>query len=248
MRGPYTRRQFLSNATKLGAATALVGALPFPAFVSRQLCAATTGFSLDRLTLDAALARMIPADPTSNWSAASVGAGDYIERLLHGFDLSPATGDVYGGGPYRCEFPRFLALSAAKKKGWQQEIDRLRKLYSDGLATLDERAGGSFASVPEVVQDAILESLDLEGSAFFAALYIHTMEGVYSHPVYGGNQNFTAWQTASYQGDVHGVRFPSGTQEQSPDAAPWDRFGGYAPDEMIAPGPGPGPDTTTGVC
>ena len=69
-------------------------------------------------------------------------------------------------------------------------------------------AGGNFAAVPAPVQDAILTELDDSGSDFFSALYNHTLEGVYSHPVYGGNKDYRAWQAFGYAGDVLGVRFP----------------------------------------
>ena len=185
-----------------------------------------------RATLDAALARMIPAAGPGDWSAADLGAGDYIERLLSG------DGRIYAGGPYRAGFDEFRPLTRAKEMGWAAEIDRLRAVYAEGLAELDRRAGGSFADAPEQIQDLVLTTLDLEGSEFFAALYDHTMEGVYAHPVYGGNRDYRAWKDLCYQGDVHGVRFPS---TGSPGA--WNTYGGYAPEEMIAPGacPGQGP-------
>jgi hypothetical protein len=71
------------------------------------------------------------------------------------------------------------------------------------------------------------------------------MEGVYGHPVYGGNPGFFAWRAFCYQGDVHGVRFPN--QLNPPGAVSdgaWNQLGGYAPEEMIAPGacPGQGPE------
>jgi gluconate 2-dehydrogenase gamma chain len=238
--GRYTRRQFLTTTAKAGAGGLILSGLPFPDFITRRLLAETPGGYLtapQRRTLDAALARMIPADGAGDWSAASVGGGEYIDRLLGGTDR------IYAGGPFRSEFPCFRRLSSAKEVGWRKEIDRLRGLYAFGLRDLDERAGGDFASLPELLQDVILEGLDLEGSAFFAALYAHTMEGVYSHPVYGGNRDFTAWKAFCYQGDVHGVRFPG----IGPADASWNVFGGYAPDEMIQPGscPGQGPTATT---
>jgi hypothetical protein len=60
------------------------------------------------------------------------------------------------------------------------------------------------------------------------------MEGVYAHPVYGGNMGYQAWKSFGYQGDVHGVRFPG----IGPADAPWNVFGGYAPQEMVKPGTG----------
>jgi len=229
-----TRRQFLLT----GAAGFAASLLPFPAFVTRRLGAETNSTfftAAERRTLDAALAVMIPAQGEADWSAASIGVGDYIEQLLSGPDR------LYAGGPTRSEFSTFRPLSRAKRIGWEKEIARLRKVYREGLARLDQLALGSFVGVGPVLQYAILETLDLSGSSFFAALYAHTMEGAYSHPVYGGNRDFAAWKQLCYQGDVHGVRFPAiGDADAS-----WNVHGGYAPEEMIAPGtcPGQGPKT-----
>ena len=186
----------------------------------------------ERETLDAALARMIPADGPGDWSAADVGAGDYIERLLSG------DGNIYAGGPTRASFGDFPPLTRVKEMGWAAEVDRLREVYADGLAELDRRAGGSFAGAPEAIQDLVLTTLDLEGSPFFDALYEHTMEGVYGHPIYGGNAGYRSWEDLCYQGDVHGVRFPD-----TGSSGAWNVYGGYAPEEMIEPGmcPGQGP-------
>ena len=240
MKRRFTRREFLEKAGKLGAAATISAALPLPR-VLRQPLAAGSGFLsiAQRRTLDAVLARMIPADGPGDWSAATIGAGDYIDRLL-ATDLTSSDIGIFAGGPFRDDFTTFQTLAAVKRLGWQREIGRLRGLYTDGLAELDLRAGGDFAGLPdEILQDAILETLDLQGSPFFAALYAHTMEGVYGHPVYGGNKDFLAWEDLCYQGDVHGSRFPN---IGDPNAS-WNVNGGYAPEEMIEPGrcPGQGP-------
>jgi gluconate 2-dehydrogenase gamma chain len=218
--------------------------LPSPAVASGagggSTSSGTSGFlnQSQREALDAALARLIPAQGPGDWSAADAGAADYIDRLLSAFAIEPTSGDIYAGGPYRDEFPQFQPLSRVKHIGWEDEVGRLRQTYVGGLADLDRRAGGHFASLPAAAQDAILEELDLAGSPFFTILYNHTMEGVYSHPVYGGNHQYMAWKTFCYQGDVHGVRFPTTGSRGS-----WNVYGGYAPEEMEQPGrcPGQGP-------
>jgi gluconate 2-dehydrogenase gamma chain len=234
MRRGYTRRDFLARSAKAGAVGAVATTLPIASLVPRTAPASTHLSPAQRRTLDAALARMIPAEGPGDWSAADVGAGDYIERLLSG------DGRIYAGGPTRASFGEFRPLTRAKEIGWAEEVTRLRGVYADGLAEIDRRAGGSFAGAPVVLQDLVLTSLDLEGSPFFAALYAHTMEGVYAHPVYGGNRAYRAWKDLCYQGDVHGIRYPT---EGSPGA--WNTLGGYAPEEMIEPGscPGQGPVT-----
>lgn len=216
-----TRRQLLKDAGKAGVALAVS-----PYFVGRAQAAAGVLSSKQRRTLRAAVARIIPAETPGDWSAADVGADSYILGLLAGI------GRIYAGGPVRARFGRFQRLTRVKRIGWSREVRRLRKLYRAGLADLDRRAGGDFAAVPSVLQDAILTELDDSKDPFFTALFNHAMEGVYAHPVYGGNRDYRAWRTFGYAGDVHGVRFP----HIGPRNAPWNVFGGYAPQEMARPG------------
>jgi gluconate 2-dehydrogenase gamma chain len=232
MRRGYTRRQFIATTIKVGAVGAAASALPNVARgAARELLEHERVFTASqRATLDAALARMIPAEGAGDWSAADAGAGDYIEKLL--------SGSIYGGGPDRAHFGEFQPLSRAKEMGWAAELERLKAVYAGGLAELDRRAGGAFAAIPAPFQDMILMSLDGEGAPFFRVLYEHTMEGVYSHPAYGGNRDYLAWNDLCYQGDVHGVRTPG---IGDPDA-PWNVFGGYAPEEMAQPGACPEED------
>jgi hypothetical protein len=214
-----TRRQALARAGVVGAALALA-----PQVIARAASGALS--DSERRTLRAAVARIIPAGGPGDWSAADVGADNYILTLLSGVDR------IYAGGPVRKFFGSFQQLSRVKLIGWTREVRRLRALYREGLRELDARAGGDFSNALPAVQDVILTTLDYAGSDFFAALYNHTMEGVYSHPVYGGNLEYRAWNAFGYAGDVHGVRFPS----IGPPDAPWNVYGGYAPEEMVQPG------------
>ena len=235
MRRAYSRREFLATGVKAGAAGSVVGGIPLRALVPQPPRASRTALSAaQRRTLDAALARMIPAEGPDDWSAADVGAGDYIEGLLS------TKNRIFAGGPFRSRFWRFQRLTRAKQLAWVREKSRLRDLYMEGLAELNRRAGGDFAARPAVAQDLILQSMDLEGNESFAALFGHTMEGVYAHPAYGGNRDYRAWKDLCYQGDVHGVRFPGIGGRK----APWNEYGGYAPEEMAKPGecPGQGPE------
>lgn len=250
-----TRREFLADSARLGTAGVFGGALSVSGFFREALAQGYAPHfftSKQWSTLAAALAQLVPAERPGDWSAADAGAGVYIDLLLSSFDDlgQPVDPAIYAGGPFRPQFTNFQALSRVKQIGWGHEIARLRALYRDGLAELDRRTagplglGGSFATVPPLVQESVLVALDVEGSPFFAALYDHTMEGIYSHPAYGGNQGFVGWETLCYQGDVHGVRFPDRMHPPGTisDGA-WNQFGGYAPEEMIQPGtcPGQGP-------
>ncbi len=221
-----TRREALERTGKAGLAGALALSLP-PVRLRSSTTPAVLSQSQQE-TLAAAVARIVPASGPGDWSAADVGADGYIVTLLSG------SGRIYAGGPSRRRFGRFQRLSRIKRIGWSTETARLRSLYEAGLAQLDGMAGGAFSEAPTPVQDAILTELDDTGSAFFSALYNHTLEGIYSHPVYGGNRDYRAWKSFGYAGDVHGVRFP----HVGPPDAPWNLYGGYAPEEMVQPGKG----------
>jgi hypothetical protein len=223
--GLITRRQALARAGRAGVAGTAALALP-PSVGQRASAARLLITDSQRATLRAAVARIVPASGPGDWSAADVGADNYILTLLSG------TARIYAGGPYRSRFARFQRLSRVKRIGWSRELRRLRRVYAQGLAQLDQMAGGSFAAAAPEAQDLILTALDDSGSEFFAALYNHTLEGTYSHPVYGGNRDYSAWKAFGYAGDVHGVRFP----HIGPPDAPWNVYGGYAPEEMILPG------------
>lgn len=224
----WSRRRFLQMA---GAATG-AGMLSWrlPALAAGN----TAGFlsAPETATLNAALARMIPSSGPGDWSAADLGVATYIDMILSASPGSGTAPPVFAGGPYRSSFADFQELSRVKAIGWQAQVTRWRDLYRSGLANLDKTAGGNFATVPGPVQDTILEKLDISGDPFFAVLYDHTMEGAYSHPVYGGNANYRAWQSVGFAGDVHGVRFP-GTQYSQ---GSWNVYGGYAPEEILAVG------------
>lgn len=233
--GEWSRRDFLRLAGSAAAGTALA-AVAGPALGASVT---TAGFLSpgERETLGVATARIIPANGPGDWSAADLGAVDYIDNLLSGFDRDRDSGAIYPGGPYRIPgggsagFSEFQPLSRIKSVGWRTQVERWRALYVLGTARLDRTAAGSFATAPEVVQDAILQELDLSGDAFFAALYDHTIEGTYAHPVYGGNRGYRSWQTFGFAGDVHGVRFPSTGRTGA-----WNRYGGYSPEEIVMPG------------
>ena len=232
----WSRRRFLQVA---GAAAGAGLLAPWIPAESLSGSGGATGYLTagEITTLDAALARMIPSSGPGDWSAADLGVASYIDNILSATFGNGNVAPVFAGGPYRVASPygpgfaSFQQLSRVKAIGWQSQVTQWQGLYRSGLATLDGAAGGNFAAVPTQIQDSILEELDMSGDAFFAALYDHTMEGTYGHPVYGGNAGYRAWQTVGFAGDVHGVRFPTvGSQ------GAWNIYGGYSPEEIIVAG------------
>jgi gluconate 2-dehydrogenase gamma chain len=252
-----TRRELLASSTSALAAAALLdacqGSTPVATGTGAEPDAPPNrlpAFSFtdaQRRALGAAVAQIVPAQNAGDWSAADAGAVEYIERLLNTFSDDQPT--LYGGGPVRANFAGFHSMPRAKALGWQREVLRLRELYASGLDELNRLARGTlavlpgdFAALPALAQEALLDLQDVAGNAFFAALFAHTLEAVYSHPVYGGNKDYIGWQSVGYAGDVHGVRFPGGF-DPAADAEPWRKFGGYSADEIPLPGTGEGPTT-----
>ena len=242
-----SRREFLARSAAAGGYAALLASCSrsLPPALVEQAQQATTPFAFtvaQRSALEAAVAQLIPAQGTDDWSAADVGAVEYIEQLLNAFS-GGGNPKLYGGGPSRAFFARFQRLPRAKQVGWMAGIARLRAIYADGLDRINRlAAGGDFPALPAPAQVLLLEAEDLQNTPFFATLFAHTMEGVYAHPVYGGNRDYAGWRLAGYQGDVHGVRFPGG-HDPIADHAPWRKYGGYTPEEIGQPGTGEGPTT-----
>jgi gluconate 2-dehydrogenase gamma chain len=238
-----TRRAFLARAATVGAAVPFLAWLEscghsLPPGVAADAPEAFHPFSFtpaQRAALSAAVARVIPAQGAGDWSAADAGAVEYVEQLLNAF-VGAGNPKIYGGGPSRAQFRLFWKLPRVKQAAWLAHVTRLRRLYVDGLDELNrEAAGGDYSALPAPGQDALLEQQDLQNTPFFATLFEHTMEGVYGAPAYGGNKDSIGWKSVCYQGDVHGVRFPGG-HDPAADHQPWRKYGGYSPEEMIAPG------------
>lgn len=125
--------------------------------------------------LEAVTARIIPTDDAGP-GAREARAAHYIDRAL--------------AGP----------LASA------------RPAYATGLAALDAYAratkGARFAALSAADQDAVLVDVEANtapgftpnGSAFFALVRAHTIEGTFSDPYYGGNTNFAGWDLIGYPG------------------------------------------------
>ncbi|MGE0309237.1 MAG: gluconate 2-dehydrogenase subunit 3 family protein [Acidimicrobiia bacterium] len=168
-------------------------------------------------TIEAATARIIPTDRDPG--AREAGVVRFIDRYLSGTDYIYAAAD--GGGFLRMEGP----VAAA----WEEHVARLQTVYREGVRDLDrrsqERHGADFADLDEDRQDEILvelsgaplpapiEQLGVSGPGyggfalqndagldFFPALCLHTRQGFYSDPVYGGNRDRVGWAVVGFPG------------------------------------------------
>ena len=169
-----------------------------------------------RATIAAAMARIIPTDDTPG--ASEAGCVDFVDLYLSGLGHIYAKPDGSG----------FETLTGAVAKGWTQRIGILRKTYADGVAALDKAAqarfGAGFAALTAGQQDTVLTALEQAGAQaasaggapgegpalqqtltetdleFLPLLIMHTRQGFYSDPIYGGNKNRVGWDVIGFPG------------------------------------------------
>ena len=184
----------------------------------------------ERATIEAAAARIVPADQDAG--AREAGVIDYIEGLLAsdedemGTDVSPRE---------KKEYANFLLGSMGGRTEEQQATlfklnglgSRHRHAYCDGVVELDRlagelRPGTDFCGLDDEGQDQVLTVLDERKDPFFTLLLTHTMEGFYGHPRHGGNKDSVGWQMLGYPGPS----FPHGNEQ------PYGWYDANEPDEF----------------
>jgi len=178
-----------------------------------------------RATIAAAMARIIPTDDTPGAREADTIA--FLDGYLSGLGRIYAKPDGSG----------FETLTGKRAEAWQLRLDRIRSVYVAGAADLDDRSraahGAGFADLEADQQDAILRQIDpevrAEGDAageapplqqtkaefdldFFPLLCLHTRQGFYADPIYGGNRGRVGWATIGFPGpeslaEVHTGRY-----------------------------------------
>ena len=172
------------------------------------------------------MARIIPTDDTPG--AREAGTIEFLDAYLAGLGRIYAKPDGSG----------FEELSGKRAEAWQRRIDRIRDVYTAGVADLDQRAratfGSDFVELAPELQDGLLEQMDpdhavLAGEVggeppplqqtkaeidldFFPLLCLHTRQGFYADPVYGGNRRRVGWDVIGFPGpaslaDVHAGRY-----------------------------------------
>lgn len=128
----------------------------------------------------AACARVFPSD-ASGPGAAEAGVVIFIDRQLAG---------PYGKDKYR--YTKGPWVESYPEHGYQGK-ESPSDIYRAGIKTL-----GDFASLSPAEQDAQLKSI--ETSRFFQLLRTHTIEGMFSDPMHGGNAGLIGWQLVGYPG------------------------------------------------
>jgi hypothetical protein len=179
--------------------------------------------------LDVATRRLIPG-PQDNLlehghpGAAEANVVGFIDTMLSAFTYTPPV--VHAGGPWSNRaggtqdyMAEFVPLDRAQTYAWQQRIADYRQQYTNGIALLDQLAGGDFTCVSRLRQDWILG----RGKAlsFTQLLFGHTIEAMYSVPEYGGNANLVGWRDIKFPGDIQ----PRGYTDAEVEAPEWDIIG-----------------------
>ena len=167
-------------------------------------------------TVEAATARIMPTDHDPGAKEARVVV--FIDRYISGIDHIFAAADGSG----------FLKLSGKHADAWRGRQHKMQNLYRAGVKTLDDIAlglgGKDFVDLDEEGQDQVLIALSgaakpqkvtlgtkepvttfLQGSfdeglPFFETLCLHTRQGFYGDPVYGGNKDQMGWRVIGFPG------------------------------------------------
>ncbi len=190
-------------------------------------------------TLDALTDVFIPADLDAG--AVDARCAHAINLLLSAFAFDPPM--IFAGGPFsdrggaqRNDFENFVPLDRYEEMAWRLKIEGSQgqperefngpvagwqQVYRDGLAALNEAAGGygfeSFAQMPAATRELLLRAggnADIE--ALVDVAFIHTLDAMYGAPEYGGNNNLAGWDFTGYMGDVQPRGF-SAEQVENPD-------------------------------
>jgi gluconate 2-dehydrogenase gamma chain len=176
-----------------------------------------------RRTIEAAMARIIPTDHQPG--ASEAGTIDFLDRYLSGIDYVYASPD--GSGFARLEGKRAEAwrqrieIVRHKYLGGIEELNqRSRAEFGDDFADVaadqqdailammerpvrdEERAGEEEQAIagfapPEPALQQIAAEVDLD---FFPLLVLHTRQGFFADPIYGGNRDRVGWDVIRFPG------------------------------------------------
>jgi gluconate 2-dehydrogenase gamma chain len=207
---PSNRRRFLKGAIA-GSAAAVTGVLPNS--VQAQNMGATQNtqtanqayqfFNLEEQAfIEAVVNHMIPADELSP-KGTEIGVNMYIDHALaNGWGKGER---LYNHGPWKQGLPT---------QGYQSpltpaELYRVSIAKSNVICT--KRYGKWFDQISEAQRQEFLLALSSgkvdfkdgpSSKTFFDMLYQNVMEGMFSDPIYGGNQNKAGWRLIGFPGAI----------------------------------------------
>lgn len=169
-----SRREMLKRAVVAGAAASLPAAQA-PAAVQPPARSFETLTAGEGATLQAVVARLIPADERGP-GALEAGAATYVDRALAG----PLAGslETYRNG--------LAALDRYAQSARGARFAALEASAQDALLRgLEADAAPGFGPGP---------------AAFFNLVLEHAIQGTFSDPAHGGNVDFIGWRLIGYPG------------------------------------------------
>jgi len=206
--GHISRRQFIQGASLLG----LAALVPAELMNWARAEAAGAGFLFfddhQAAVVREATARLIPGPLDDPLEMGHPGAREanvtrYIDTMLGALTVTPEK--IHAGGPWSNRsggttnyMANFIPLTAPQRLGWQKKLASLQKQYADGVKALDAAASGDFVGADNNTKDQVLTN----AGAFRDLLFTHAIEGMYSIPEYGGNQNLVGWKEIKFKGDT----------------------------------------------
>ena len=194
--GPLATLSFGSAWAREAAGGSLASAPNLP-----QVWGRCTFFSAAELAfVDAALARLIPADELGP-GAVEAGVALFIDQQLAGRNGQAI--DWYMQGPF---------AKGTEQQGYQLQLTPAG-LYRAAIKAVDAHCrqgfgGRAFAALDAADRDAVLHALEggqlelpgVSGKAFFTMLWQNTQEGFFADPMYEGNRDFIGWKLVGYPG------------------------------------------------
>jgi len=208
---PTNRRHFLKGAL-VGSAAAVGGVLPNTGNAESKSTLTTETSNVNRgyvffnleeqSFIEAVVNHMIPADALTP-KGTDIGVNIYIDRAL---DSGWGKGErLYNVGPWKKGLPTQgyqLALTPAElyrtciTKSNLACIDR----YNKGF---DQLTGDQRQEFLLALSTGKVEFVGGPSSkTFFDMLYQNVMEGMFSDPIYGGNQNKAGWKLIGFPGAI----------------------------------------------
>jgi gluconate 2-dehydrogenase gamma chain len=207
---PSNRRSFLKGAIA-GSAAAVTGVLPGPVqaqstTASQNSVSANPGYQFFNLEeqafIEAVVNHMIPADDLSP-KGTDIGVNIYIDHALaNGWGKGER---LYNHGPWKKGLPT---------QGYQSPLtpaELYRVSITKSNLACTERYGKWFDQISDGQRQEFLVALSSgkvdfkdgpSSKTFFDMLYQNVMEGMFSDPMYGGNQNKAGWRLIGFPGAI----------------------------------------------
>lgn len=193
-----------------------------------------------RATIAAAMARIIPTDDTPG--AAEAGTINFVDRYLAGIEGIFARPDGSGfevltGKQAAAWTGRIAALRETYLAGIA-DLDRLSEArfaasfvhltpgeQDEVLAELERPAARQEAAMATeaavaAAEPALQQMVAEADLPFFPLLVLHTRQGFYADPIYGGNQGHAGWRAIGFPGPASLAETHAGRYSTLPYFAP----------------------------